>query len=87
MKKKEKSVNLTSDKNSEALSIIHSNVAGIDIGSKENWVSVSPEICKENIRQFGSYTEDLENIANWLIECKVTSVVIESTGIYWVPFV
>ena len=85
MNRKEKSVVTTSDKNSEVLSIIHSNVAGIDIGSKENWVSVSPEICKDNIRQFGSYTEDLINIANWLVECKVTSVVIESTGIYWVP--
>lgn len=75
----------TSSQKSDELEVVNSNVAGIDIGSTENWVSVSPNVCQENIRCFGSYTEDLYQIADWLEKCSVKSVVMESTGIYWVP--
>jgi len=85
MTKNEKTNTKSSDIKSEDLNQINRNVAGIDIGSRENWVSVSPDICENNIRTFGEYTEDLKQIADWLIECKVESVVMESTGIYWVP--
>ncbi len=70
---------------SNEISVINHHSAGIDIGSKENWVSVSPTICEDHIRKFGSYTCDLNAIADWLTSCKVTTVAMESTGIYWIP--
>ncbi len=59
--------------------------AGIDIGSKSHWVAVpegSDEIC---IREFGSFTADLHEMANWLKKCGIETVAMESTGVYWIP--
>jgi len=38
-----------------------------------------------NVRRFGANSCDLHAIAEWLQACGVTSVAIESTGVYWVP--
>jgi len=69
----------------ESLKVINENVAGIDIGSLENWVSVSPNVRTDNVMKFGAFANDLYKIAKWLKECNVESVIMESTGIYWVP--
>lgn len=69
---------------------INPYVAGIDIGSRSHFVAApistatndDLEIC---VREFSSFTPDLEDLANWLKECKVTSVAMESTGVYWIP--
>src|SRR5215510_538573 len=59
--------------------------AGIDIGSDRHLVAV-PEGCdKSSVRQFGAFTSELEAIANWLAQCGVTTVAMESTGVYWIP--
>src|SRR5262249_8801717 len=66
---------------------INPYVAGIDIGSRSHFVATPVstatnddlEIC---VREFSSFTPDLEDLANWLKECKVTSVAMESTGVY-----
>lgn len=67
------------------MQIVNPNAAGIDIGSKEHYVAVAPYLCEEAVRSFGCFTEDLHAIAKWLKECKVTSVAMESTGVYWIP--
>jgi len=59
--------------------------AGIDIGSRSHFVAV-PEGTDENpVREFSTFTEDLEHLADWLIVCGVTTVAMESTGVYWIP--
>ena len=72
------------EKKSKAFPIIYPNAAGIDISSKEHYVAVNPDSADIPIRAFGSFTEDLHAIADWLKECKVDTVAMEATGIYWV---
>ncbi|HWB07965.1 MAG TPA: IS110 family transposase [Pirellulales bacterium] len=64
---------------------IHWNAAGIDVGSEEHWVAVPPDRGTPPVRKFGAFTVDLEALADWLRECRVDTVVMESTGVYWVP--
>jgi len=69
----------------EGLKIIHPNAAGLDIGSEEIWVAVSPESTSEPVRKFGTFTPDLIDLADWLKACGVDTVAMESTGVYWIP--
>jgi transposase len=69
----------------QPFAVIDPHAAGIDIGSAEHWVAVSPGRDPEPVRRFGTCTADLEAIADWLAACGVTSVAMESTGVYWVP--
>ncbi len=63
--------------------IINPMAAGIDISSKDYYVAVPEEVSKNDVVVFGSFTEDLHKLAKWLKECKVDTVAMESTGIYW----
>ncbi len=65
--------------------IVNRNAAGIDAGSEEQWVSVPEDRSDEPVRKFGTFTKDLEALADWLIECGITTVAVEATGVYWVP--
>lgn len=65
--------------------VCHPDAAGIDIGSDEHWVAVPPDRAEEAVRSFGAFTSDLEKIAEWLKECGVRTVAMESTGVYWIP--
>jgi transposase len=69
----------------DALEQINKNAAGIDIGAEELYVAVPVDRDEENVRVFGSYTVDLYALADWLSECKIDTVAMESTGVYWVP--
>ena len=60
------------------------NAAGIDVGSASHYVAVPPEHDEQSVREFRSFTEDLEALADWLSECGVDTVVMESTGVYWI---
>jgi transposase len=64
---------------------VHLHAAGIDIGSEAHWVAVPPEADERSVRKFGAFTEDLEQLADWLLKCGVETVVMESTGVYWIP--
>jgi transposase len=59
--------------------------AGIDIGAREIFVAVHHDPDEEPVRRFGTFTEDLEQMADWLEHCGVTTVAMESTGVYWIP--
>src|SRR5438445_11480551 len=64
---------------------INLNAAGIDIGSEQHWVAVPEGRDEVSVRQFGAFTNDLLAIADWLEQCGVTTVAMESTGVYWIP--
>jgi transposase len=68
-----------------ALSITHPNAAGIDIGSASHFVAVPPDRDDEPVREFASFTADLNAMADWLKACGVDTVAMESTGVYWIP--
>jgi transposase len=64
---------------------INHNAAGIDLGSGEHWVCVPASRADKNVRRFGCFTPDLITMADWLIECRVETVAMEATGVYWIP--
>lgn len=68
----------------QALEIAHPNAAGIDIGSGSHFVAVRPDADDTPVREFQSFTEDLEALAQWLTQCGVDVVAMESTGVYWI---
>lgn len=68
-----------------SLSIAHPHAAGIDIGSREHFVAVPEDRDQPTVRSFSAYTADLETMAGWLKTCGITTVAMESTGIYWLP--
>jgi len=61
------------------------NAAGIDIGSEFHFVAVPPDRDEHPVRRFSAFTVDLLALADWLKQCGVDSVVMESTGVYWIP--
>ena len=66
--------------------VLHPHAAGIDIGATELYVCVPLDRDPQPIRRFGTFTEDLHALADWLQQCGVTSVAMESTGgVYWIP--
>lgn len=67
-----------------ALSLTHPNAAGIDIGSASHFVAVPPDRDEQPVREFASFTAELERLADWLTECGVDTVAMESTGVYWI---
>ena len=66
------------------LSVLNAHTAGIDVGSREHWVAVPADRDPTPVRSFGTFTADLHEMANWLKQCGVTSVAMESTGVYWI---
>ena len=69
----------------QRLKIIHSDCAGVDIGSKEHWVAVDPDKVKDPVRCFSSFTDSLNEMADWLGSLGVKIVAMEATGVYWIP--
>jgi transposase len=67
-----------------ALTLKHPNAAGIDVGAESHFVAVPPDRDDESVREFRSFTEDLHRIAQWLSNCGVDIVAMESTGVYWI---
>lgn len=65
--------------------VIHPNAAGIDVGAEENWAAVPEDRDESSVRCFGCFTEDLHSMAHWFQACGIDTVVMESTGVYWVP--
>jgi transposase len=70
---------------SPEFSVVHPHAAGIDIGATFHIVAVSPDCDSTPVRRFQSFTTDLHSLSQWLREAGVTSVAMESTGVYWIP--
>lgn len=64
---------------------INLNAAGVDIGSGEHWVSVPADRDPQSVRRFTCFTPDLQALADWLQQCGIETVAMESTGVYWIP--
>jgi transposase len=66
------------------LEIVNRNVAGIDVGNESHYVAVPPGRDPQPVQEFGSWTADLERMADWLKTCGIETVVMQSTGVYWI---
>lgn len=66
-----------------SMTLVNPNAAGVDIGDSLHVVAVPSDRDPVNVRRFGAFTEDLEEIATWLKECEIDTVAMESTGVYW----
>ncbi|MFN2121797.1 MAG: IS110 family transposase [Anaerolineales bacterium] len=69
----------------EHLKQISLDAAGIDIGSRQHYVAVPEGRDTEVVRSFGTFTADLHGLADWLQQCGIKTVAMESTGVYWIP--
>ena len=85
MSRRNMKVSIKSGKVRAALTITHPNAAGIDIGSASHFVAVPPDRDETPVGEFPSFTADLNALADWLEACKVDTVAMESTGVYWIP--
>ena len=61
------------------------NAAAVDVGASSHWVAVPPDRVDDSVREYGAMTDDLNAMADWLLACKVDTVALESTGVYWIP--
>jgi len=68
-----------------ALQVVNPNAAGMDLGSREHYVAVPADRDERPVRHFGCLTPDLHEMARWLKTCRVDTVAMEATGVYWVP--
>ena len=71
--------------NNAAMPVMRPNAAGIDIGATEIFVAVPGDRAAENVCSFPTFTQDLYLLADWLQECGIKTVAMESTGVYWIP--
>lgn len=69
----------------EALDYINVNAAGIDIGSKSHFIAVPLGRDSEHVREFQTFTNSLIELVEWLKKLRITTVAMESTGVYWIP--
>jgi transposase len=67
------------------LDVMHPNAAGIDVGNSAHYVAVRPDRDPDPVRRFDCFTADLHRLADWLQHCGVTTVALQSTGVYWLP--
>lgn len=68
--------------------VINPHAAGIDVGATQHYVCVPEDAVPEAtaaVRSFGAFTRELDQLVEWLLDCQVTTVAMESTGVYWIP--
>jgi transposase len=61
------------------------NAAAIDVGGEAHFVAVPADRDPQPVRSFGPFTGDLAEMARWLTACRIDTVVLESTGHFWIP--
>jgi transposase len=83
-----KSISVPCSEPAQELQILRADAAGIDCGAQEHYVAVPPDRVsagQPTVRCFSAFTEGLDAVVDWLKECRVTTVAMESTGVYWIP--
>lgn len=83
--KKRPSSGTKKKKDSRVWKQINENAAGVDAGAEYHYVAVPEQSSGPRVRKFRTHTQGLNELADWLIECGVTSVAVEATGVYCVP--
>ena len=74
-----------SGKKPEGLSQLNLNAAGVDVGATSHYVAVPADRAEQPVQEFEAFTSGPVPSADWLAECGVETVVMESTGVYWIP--
>jgi len=69
----------------DQLPVLHPDAAGIDVGASELFVAVAADRDPHPVRSFPTFTRDLNALADWLEQCGIRSVAMESTSVYWIP--
>lgn len=69
----------------QRVEIVHPNAAGLDSGAREIYGCLPPDRPGDVIKVFGTFTPDLNALADWLVSHGVDTVAMESTGVYWIP--
>jgi transposase len=64
------------------LEVVHPDAAGIDIGNESHYVAVPPTRDSQPVRRFGCTTTELKAMADWLKQCRIRTVAMQSTGVY-----
>ena len=67
------------------LKIIHPNAGGIDVGNESHFAAVPADRDAQPVQEFGSWTADLHRMGKWLQSCRIDTVVVQATGVYWIP--
>src|ERR1700740_1915207 len=67
-----------------SLEVIHPDAAGIDIGNEAHYVAVPPSRDSQSVQRFGCTTGELKAMAAWLQHCRIRTVAMQSTGVYWI---
>src|SRR3989449_5476662 len=67
-----------------SLEVVHPRAAGIDIGNESHYVAVPPSRDPQPVRCFGCTTAELKKMAEWLTQCGIRTVAMQSTGVYWI---
>ena len=65
--------------------VVHPDAAGLDIGAETIWACVPSDRDPSPVRPFGTTTPDLLALVHWLLACRITTVAMEATGVYWIP--
>jgi transposase len=84
-KSRERSLPVPVPASAAALNIINPDAAGIDVHSDMHMVCVPADRDANPVRQFGANTADLQEIVAWLKKCRIKTIALESTGVYWIP--
>jgi len=72
----------------QKLEILRPDAAGIDCGAEEHYIAVPPDRVRPGeptVRRFSAFTEGLDAAVDWLKDCRISTVAMESTGVYWIP--
>jgi len=67
-----------------SLEVVHPDAAGIDIGNEVHYVAVPSNRSSEPVRRFGCTTAELKAMADWLKQCRIRTIAMQSTGVYWI---
>jgi transposase len=80
---------MTTEKDSTILSVVHPVCCGLDIHKKKiSACLLRAGVAKDEsslIREFGTFTDDIEQLRDWLAAYDCPIVAMESTGVYWRP--
>jgi hypothetical protein len=64
---------------------VNRHAAGVDIGAHEIMACVPDGDAQQLVRAFGTYTADLDTLADWFVDRGIQTVAMESPGVYWIP--
>jgi transposase len=67
------------------LKIIHPDAGGIDVGNESHFAAVPADRDAQPVQEFGSWTADLHRMGKWLQSCRIDTVAVQATGVYWIP--